>query len=297
MAGFLTPELNGLNLTVSVALKQPNRITERIANLAADQLVLDKIFHTLGTPVTGGAMLFNEVKIDDYFLDPNQTIEERAPGTEYPIVKRVDPRPQLAKPQDWGGKFAVEDERVHRNDTEYLNDQTTQLTNTIVERLNTRALEILDAAAGTGQNTIPGNDWMNAFTSGPESTLTPNTELPAADLAAALMVGKNERLGTTYDTLLVNPQEEMSLRVAYGDRLEAMLRSLGLTMFSHVHITAGTAWVVQRGQVGIIGFEEILKTETWRDPHKRTSYVQAYAVPAMAVNKPHCAKKLTGLAG
>ncbi|MDC9006470.1 major capsid protein [Mycobacterium marinum] len=297
MAGFLTPTLDGLNLTVSAVMQQPSRITERISALAGDQLVLDKLFHTLGAQVTGGAMLYNQVRIEDFFLDVNRTIEQRGPGDEYPVVKGVDPTPQLARPEDWGGKFPIEDERITRNDIEYLNDQTTQLANTIVERLNTRALEVLDAAAGAGANVVPGHNWQTAVSFGPPENLSEGAELPAADLAGALLAGERERMGAKYDTLIVNPQEMFSLRVCYGDRLRAVLDSLGLTAFSYPLQTAGTAWVVQRGQCGLIGFERPLQTETWRMPERRTSYVQSYAVPAIAVTKPHMAKKLTGLAG
>lgn len=293
--GFLTPTLNGRNLTVDYVMKYPTKITDRIAELAGDQIVLDKIFHTLGQPVTGGAMLYNRVTAADFFRADD--VKQRGPGDEYEIVRGVDPTPLTAALEDWGGKFPVPDEAISRNDAEYLSDQTTQLSNTIVEKLNTRALAVLEAQAGFSQNTVSGHDWMNAVTIGPEANLSEGGELPAADLAAVIMAGKNERLGVTYDTLLVNPQEEYSLRVAYGDKLEALLASMGLTMFAYVHVTPGTAWIMARGQVGIVGFEQPLKTETWREPRNRTSWVQSYAVPAMAVNKPSYCKKLTGLAG
>lgn len=297
MPGFLTPTLSGLDLTVSVVMQQPNRITERISSLAGDQLVLDKIFHTLGKPVTGGAMLYNVLTADQFFVDEDQTIQQRGPGDEYPVVLGVDPIPKVAHPEDWGGKFPVQDERLRRNDIEYLNDQVTQLTNTIVEKLNTRALAVLDQLAGTPQNTIPGHDWLNARTIGPPDDLTDGADLPAADIANAQLVGEMERLGAKYDTLIVSPQEKNSLRICYGDRLEAMLASMGVEMFSYPLQTPGTAWLVERGQVGICGFEEPLKTETWREPKNRTSWVQSYAVPTLGINKPHKAKKLTGLGG
>lgn len=295
MSGFLTPSMNAMDVSVSVVMQQPARIRERISALAGDQIVLDKIFHTLGQQVTGGAMLYNVLTIDQFFRADD--VKQRGPGDEYEIVRGVDPTPQLAKPEDWGGKFPVEDERITRNDVEYMQDQTQQLTNTIVELLNKRALEVLEQKAGIGQNIIPGHDWSTAVTFGPEANLSEGSELPAADLAAAVMVGELERLGTRYDTLLVHPQEKLSLQVAYGDKLQAMLASAGLTMFSYPNMTAGTAWVLQRGQVGIVGFEKALTVETWREPKNRTSWVQAYAVPMFAVNKPHCAKKLTNLAG
>jgi hypothetical protein len=174
------------------------------------------------------------------------------------------------------------------------------LSNTIVERLNRRAVESLEAAlaAQPGGNVIPGNNWMTAVSTGPETSLSENSELPAADLAAAQMAGEMLSLSVKYDTLLLNPQELFSLRVCYGEKLQAMLTSVGISSyFSLPRITAGTAYVVKRGDVGVIGFEDPLQTETWRAPEKRTSWVQAWCSPVWAVNKPHNCMKLTGLAG
>jgi hypothetical protein len=297
MPGFLTPTINGTDLTVSIMMQQPPRITERISALAGPMIVLDKMFHTLGTPVVGGAMLFNVVKASD-FLAAND-VEQRGQGDEYPIIKGVDPHPAIAKPEDWGGKFAISDQQVAGNDQEYLNDQVLQLTNTIVQKLNTRAMFYLEAAIAAmgGSQVISGHNWLSAVTVGPESALTPGNGLPAADLASAQLAGELTRLGTTYDLLLVSPQERYSLRVAYGDKLDAMLASAGLDLFSSPNVAPGTAYVMQRGQVGLVGFVSPLKTETWREPNRRLSWVQAYAEPAFAVNKPQNVVKLTGLAG
>ena len=300
MSGFLNPQVNpqAQTLTVGTMMQQPARITERISRLAADQIILDKIFHTTGQKVTGGAMLFNVVNIEDFFTEND--VEQRAPGTEYPIVRGVDPKPQTAPVEDWGGKFWIDDLKITRNATEFMNDQTTQLTNTIVETLNTRAIASLEAAlaAQPGGNVVVGHDWASAVTIGPDANLTEGAELPAADIAAAQLVGENMRMGVKYDTLLLNPNELHSLRICYGDKLTAMLASVGIKEhFSYPLIAPGTAYVVVRGQAGIIGFEHPLDTETWRDPHKRISWVQSWCQPAWAVNKPFNCIKLTGLAG
>jgi hypothetical protein len=110
--GFLTPDLCGTTLSVSTVVAQPTRITERIAALAADQIVLDKIFSTLGQRLTGGAMLFNVVKTEEFFAAND--VEERSPGSEYPVIRRVEPTAQLALVQDWGGKFEIDDIKISR---------------------------------------------------------------------------------------------------------------------------------------------------------------------------------------
>ena len=81
MSGFLNPQVNpqAQTLTVGTMMQQPARITERISRLAADQIILDKIFHTTGQKVTGGAMLFNVVNIEDFFTEND--VEQRAPST------------------------------------------------------------------------------------------------------------------------------------------------------------------------------------------------------------------------
>lgn len=296
--GFLTPELNGNKITVESVMRQPSRITEQISRLAADTLILDKIFHPTGQPVSGGALLFNVVKAEDFFTEND--VEQRAPGTEYPMVRAVDPRSQIAYVEDWGGKFDIDDIKIKRNATEYMNDKTTQLANTIVRKLNQRAMLSLEAAlaAMPGGNVVAGNDWMQASTVGPDSSLSEAGQLPVADIAGAQLVADKFELGVKLDTLLMSPDELYSLRICYGDKLNAALASVGIKEhFSFPTIPNGTAYVVERGKPGIIGFEHPLDTETWRDPHTRNNFVQSWCQPVWAINKPHCCIKLTGLAG
>ena len=61
-------------------------------------------------------------------------------------------------------------------------------------------------------------------------------------------------------------------------------------------ITDGTAYLVQGGMVGVVGWEFGLTTESWLDQSIRSWRVQAFAVPAFAVDRPFACKKLTGLA-
>jgi hypothetical protein len=141
-----------------------------------------------------------------------------------------------------------------------------------VEKLNTRALESLEAAlaAAGGANVVPGNNWNTAVTQGPEANLSEGADLPASDLAACQMAGELLRMGVQYDFLLLNPQQLFALRVCYGEKLQSMLASVGITgYFSNPLITAGTAYVLKRGACGIIGFEQPLQTETWREAHRR----------------------------
>ena len=50
-------DLNGNLITVDEALNHPTVITERQADLTFDTVLVDKVFSTIGQPVTGGAVI------------------------------------------------------------------------------------------------------------------------------------------------------------------------------------------------------------------------------------------------
>lgn len=290
MANPLLPELTGRRLTVDAALKRPTVIRDRIAKLADSQIVLPKFFHQLGAPVTGGGMLYSVIKASDFYTSD---VEKRSPGDEYKIVEGVDPEPKLAVVEDWGGKFQVPDEVVTRNDTNYLDQQTTQLSNTIARKLDVAAMK---AVADAAIESIVGHDWSNLVLVGPEADLTPSAARPSADLSAAQLEADLEELGVVHDLLITHPEQTHNLRVAYGDNLDAMLKSAGVELYSNPRIEPGVAWAVQAGEVGTVGFEFPLTSESWDDRSTRSKWVQSYAVPAFAVDKPFAAKKITALA-
>lgn len=293
MPNALIPELNGRRLTVDTALKQPTLIRAQIAKLADSQILLPKFFRTLGMQITGGGMLYSVIQASDFFTSG---VEKRNARSEYRVVEGVDPDPQLALVEDWGGKFQVGVEEITRNDVNYLDQQTTQLANTITRKLDVRTMETVTAAV-TGSNVVTGHNWSNLVTIGPEANLTASGSLPTADLSAAQLASDLQELGVKHDLLVLHPNEAHSLRVAYGDKLQAMLDSAGVGMFANPRVTPGVGWAIESGKVGTIGFEFPLTVDAWEDKATRSYWVQAYVVPAMGVDRPFAAKKLTGLAG
>jgi hypothetical protein len=293
MPNALIPELSGRRLSVDVALKQPTTIRNRIAQLADDQILLPKFFRQLGGRVEGGGMLYSVLAASDFFTSD---VEKRAPRTEYKVVEGVDPDPQLAVVEDWGGKFQIGQEQILRNDVSYLDQQSTQLANTIARKLDVRAVEVITAAV-TGANIVPGHNWGAVKTVGPATDLTPSGELPTADLSAAQLAADLQELGVKHDLLIVHPNQAHALRVAYGDNLQKMLDSAGVGLFANPRVAAGTAWAVEQGAVGTVGFEQPLTVDVWEDKATRSTWVQAWIVPALAVDRAYAAKKLTGLAG
>ena len=88
------------------------------------------------------------------FADVNKALVDHdtfssARGAILELIKAnmaVEPEPRLAPVDDWGGKFQVTQEQILRNDVNYIDQQTTQLSNTIARKLDTRAVAPLQAA-------------------------------------------------------------------------------------------------------------------------------------------------------
>lgn len=293
MPNALIPEVSGRRITVDYALKQPTSIRAQIAKIADSQILLPKFFRTRGEKIEGAGMLYSVIQASDFFTSD---VEKRNPRAEYKVVEGVDPEPKLAPVEDWGGKFQVGVEEITRNNVSYLDQQTTQLANTIARKLDVRAMAEIEAAVA-GANIVPGHDWSQLVTVGDPTTLTASAELPTADLSAAQLASDLQELGVTHDLLVLHPTQAHDLRTAYADRLDDMLASAGVEMFTNPRVADGTGWAIETGKVGTVGFEFQLTVDTWEDKSTRSWWVQAYVVPAFAVDRPFAAKKLTGLAG
>ena len=217
-------------------------------------------------------------------------VEKRTPGAEYKVVEGVEPEPRLALVEDWGGKFQVTDEQRTRNDVSYLDQQITQLANTITRKLDVAAMGAI-AAAGVG-TIIPATNWEDLVFVGPLDQITPSADRPTAHLAEAQEAADLEELGITHNMLVLHPTQARQLRSAYAENLGAMLESAGLELFANPRIPEGEAYVVEKSMVGTVGFEQGLTVEVYDDRSTRSTWVQAYAVPAFAVDRPYAAKRI-----
>lgn len=289
----LLPELSGRNLTVDIALKNPTILRSRIAQIADSQLLAPQFYHPLGAPVQGGAILYNVLKASDQYATD---VEKRSPGAEYKVVEGVDPETQMATVNDWGGKFPMTVEQIKRNVVSYMDQQTTQLGNTLAKKLDVAAMAAIEAAIDSA-NTVTGHSWESLVFVGTLSSITASNDRPTADFSAAQLKSDLQELGVTHNLLVVHPNQAHKLRTAYGDQLQAMLESAGLSMFVNPRVPTGVAYVLERGRVGTVGFEEPLTVQVWEDKERRQWWVQAYAVPAFAVERPYALKKITGLEG
>jgi len=287
------PTVAGSNITVSMMLDQPTRITRYLSDLPLRNFVSPLFFSNPGG-VSGGGVIYDQLTLNDLFATRDaQTVE---PGAEFPILNGETPTPSWAGVEKDGGKFFVTDEARDRNDQGTIQREGRKTLNTIVRKLDAKAMAALNAAvAAFPSQTVAGHSWSTVVTGG--SSQTNNSGWPAADLAAAQSLADQQELGVVLDTLVVNPIQRASLVTIYGPSFMSVLEASGISHFqSSNRVPAGTAFMTEFQQAGEQRFEKPLSTETWREQATQRTWVQSDVRAVRYVTNPLSVVKLTGLA-
>lgn len=287
------PTTVGSVLTVDVAMNTPSVITRRIADLTSQRFIVDRIFTSSGVSVAAGAVIYEQMQRDALFT--SRDTEQRGPGDEYPVLTGNRGPDLVALAEDWGGKFYVTDQARDRNDARYLDQQVTRLANTLVRKVNQRAVQTIEAAISPAGSidSIVGNNWSSFQVAG--STPTPNRAQPIGDFALVQSLADADELGVTFDLWLVHPAQKQALTVGYGAALPDVLAAAGIEIFASNRIAPNVAYAVARGQVGFLDYERQLTTETWRDQARRQTWTQSYVQPVMGITNPFAIRKVVGL--
>lgn len=292
------PRVVGSEITVDMMLQQPQRVTSFIMDMTLQRFILDRLFTSPGG-VTGGAVIYDVVTENELYLD--RDVEPVRPATEFPVVTSSRRAPRVAEVEKYGGKFWISREARDRNDQAVFRNQATQLANTIVRKLNQRAVQVLDAAIdnNAGLSEFVGNDWSAAIPSGAAPSVPADT--PAADFAMAQLMADQRELGVVYNIILVNPVQLNELRLFYSGSggtptLEQVLDDNGYDeIFASNRVPAGTAYFIAEGQLGEMRLEQPLATETWYEQATQRDWVQSSVRPLMFVNNPFAVVRATGL--
>lgn len=288
------PTLSGNRITVDLMLQQPTRITTMIRDLTLTRFIADRIF-TSGGGVTGGAIVYDQATGNDWWYT-SRDVQEVQPGTEFPIVTDERPVPRVERVRKYGGKTFILDEAKDRNNGADFAKQIIKLSNTIVRKINARAVEVLEAAIAEHSRTVVGNNWSTVLLEG--NAPTAPQDRPTADFAAARLEAEVRETGIVYDTWIVNPQELTNLVIGYGEKLAGVLDANGIReMYSSNRVAAGTAYAVAAKQVGEMRVEKPLYTIRWYEEKTERTWVQSGVRPVMVVTDPFSVLKFTGLAG
>jgi hypothetical protein len=287
------PTVQGTRITVDMMLNQVTRITRMISDLSLQRFIADRVF-TNGGGVSGGAVIYDVADLNELYAA--RDVEKVAPGGEVPLITGLERGPEVAEVEKWGGKVFVTDEARDRNDTAKFTKLMRQLTNTIIRKINARAMETMRASVTAYNQTVIGHDWSAVITAGTNASTA--AQYPLADFALAAQMAEEDELGIEYNLWLLNPQEYAQLIITYqAAGLREILNELGISIYVSNRVPAGRAYAVASGQVGQIRIEKPLGTETWRDPDHERTFVQSTVRPLMFVDNPYGILEFTGLHG
>jgi hypothetical protein len=287
------PVVTQTSITVDIMLRQPTRITRLIMDMTLQRFVADRIFAS-GGGVTGGAVVYDSVEANDLYT--LRDVERVAPGGEFPIITSARRAPGVAEVEKWGGKVWISDEAKDRNDSILFTNQLRQLSNTIVRKINARAIQTLDAmfTAYPARVVAAGGSWGAVTPYG--ASPTPPSQWPARDFAKAAEIAETDEMGMRYDLWILNPVDYTKLLILYGgDGIQELLSTLNLEIYVTNRQTAGLATVVASNQVGQMRVEQPLGTETWREPNRQRTWVQASVRPLFFCDNRFAALRFTGI--
>jgi hypothetical protein len=287
------PTVSGTLITVEMMLNQPTRITRMIMDLTQQRFIADRIFASAGG-VTGGAVIYDQATWNELYAA--RDVERVAPGAEFPILTGVQLIPKVASVEKWGGKIFITDEARDRNNTILFTRLMRQVGNTIVRKINARAIGEMNAAVTGFNRTFVGRDWTAVVTAGTSASTA--QQYPLRDFAEADLIAEQDELGVVFNLVLMNPQEYANMSTIYGAQsLAQFLTFIGKSIYVSNRVPAGSVYFVQEGQVGEMRVEKPLGTETWREPETERTWSQTSVRPVMYVTNPYSILQATGLAG
>ena len=290
MAG---PVVTGSAITVELMLNQPTRITRYLSDISLRNYISPLFFATPGG-VSGGAVVYDQLTLNDLF--PTRDVQQVEPGAEFPVVTSDNPTPGTAVVEKHGGKFFVTDEARDRNDQGIIQREGRKLMNAMIRRQDARAVAIVDQAiAANPSQTVTGVNWSTVVTGG--SGQSNAGAWPAADFTKVQLLADTQELGVEFNQWIVNPAQLAQFRLVYGDKFESVLSAYGVAMTASNRVAVGTAYVLERQQVGEMRPEKALSTETWRENKTQRTWVQTDARYVQYVTNPFSVVRVTGLAG
>jgi hypothetical protein len=291
--------VNGPVYSADTLVKEPtraNRFLTDYLNINRSRFLLDVIFDN-GGGMSGGAIIFESQGLNDFY--PVRDVAQVAPGAAFPLVTFNRQVLGQASPEKWGGEYEYTYEARDRNDIRQLGRNNVQLANSIIRKLNLRALEELNKGIASlgGAGIIEGHNWTAAIPNGSNPTAPALT--PIADLAKVIETNDLRELGLVYNTLVIHPRDMTTLRLFYGQDLSAVLSDYGFdVLFVSTHVAAGSVYAIAgAGQVGQYRVEQPLQTVSVEDKLVEKFTVKSSVRPAMFVDNPYAILQITGVRG
>jgi hypothetical protein len=297
--------IDGTLITVDDYVNPASRIPEIVRNLVADNegYFIEDVFSTPGFTVQGGAIIYTPTFPQDLFLDPEQTLGSRAPGTEAPLIAGKRYTPQVARPESKAGRIEVTDEAKQRNQVWDVQNSFQKAANSFADYMQARGVQALNDAVTAWSRTTAGVNWRTTHSTGLVD-VDPTT-LPINDFGVVLKQFRADKAGVRPDTLILHENDAFYLDLVTsgpymtpGAYIDALLKRYGISNYLvSPHATEGTAIFLKSKQVGVIAFEKPLDQEYERQATRKQDVYVLEMRPVFVAQDASAVLAVTGIDG
>ena len=285
---FLQPDPSFAPTLTTDLLTNPSDIAELVAEWSATSIA-PQIFGAENSVNTGSAW-FTELDPDDL---TTEGVSTRAEGSEYAMVRVRPGELKQLNTDDIGGKFRVSDEAVQAGITDIIADGIALVSSGVRDRLDDLVIAALDKAVErTDHGVMTVDTWTDVQLTG--ATPTPAGNTPAAALMRAQVIMRREGLMARGDILVMSPEDELALKIAYQENYMPLLENLGIKPVVSPRMPMGSVYLIGSNNLGGIVSRNGLQVETWRDPAIRSTWCQVYLEPACYVARPANVIRIAG---
>lgn len=284
--------------SMDVMLNDPTVLNSFVEKKVNENLLSNKIYNQ--TTVSGGVMVYTQIL---HPLDLTTTKFKSAfvePGGEFPEIDQTLTSEEFTKVRTFGGRVAITDEAVKRNDTALLGKQLARLSAMMIRDMDQDAVDAFHVAIEKldpeykERIEVPSVGW-NSATKTKAADKVPATSIEN-DLEELLLRINEINLGYNYSTLLVSPKREKDIRLAVGAaNVQSFLGQYGFTLERSQFVSDTEAWLLAPQQLGTMGVETPITTTPWRDEAHRTNHTHTYATVGHAITDPLAMLHLTGI--
>lgn len=293
---FGSPTTSGATVTLDSWLKRPDVITRRTADLVRKGFIAGDVFDT--SSIDRGSIVVEIPNAVDNDLFTATDVERIEPLGKYPRAETTRGTLTPFAAEKWGHEYEISEEAITDNDESQMTKAPQQLANTLVRKLDLRAVQVLEAGVSTYSRTVSSTTQWSAI-----NALTYDTKTNASS-ALQVFAKANQQLATeergfddTFDTLLLNPQEAYNLFLSIGKGWkQALAETVGITKIKVSNrVPMGNGYYLASGQVGAMRFVWPLTVKPRDNEDNDGKILKARTRFIPYLNEPFALLKLTNL--
>lgn len=295
--------LDGPRITVDALLKDPLTIPALILDLTNNKFIVDAVLRPGGLAESGAVRYWESTP-----LYADSTPEIRAEFAEVPVVPTSVGTPRVVFAHERAMAILVSDEMRRRRVVDPVNQQITQVKNTMIYSWNQAFFSAVTANSSI-QTLAVSNPWASSNATIRADIANAVSLVETATISSA--VGFQQPLGFEADTLIIGYgtkntlMQSSSFAAPYiGDLASESLaytgvlpnQIFGLDVLLTHQMPSGNAIIMQRGRAGFIADELPMQASPlYREESRKAARSDVQRASAVGIDQPLAIVLLTGI--